>query len=159
MNLGKLVRAKMKELKADLSGDYIDGQGKHYVLKLNGDGYTVSYGGAQREISATKEQASKLVAHSKKMKADESEDKKELSKKRLAKSTADILKIANQVESSGAGNFDRVGKDMNIWFRGDGPTANENARRVASAIGSQAGSPINDRISGKVVLKVKNVYQ
>ena len=35
-----------------------------------------------------------------------------------AKSTADILKIANQVEKSGAGFFDRVGKDMNIWVRG-----------------------------------------
>lgn len=68
MNLGKLVRAKMKELNTDLSGEYIDDRGKHFALAAVGDGYAVSYGGsAEREVSATKEQAHVLVKHSRKI--------------------------------------------------------------------------------------------
>ena len=232
MNLGKLVREKMKEMSTDLSGEYVDNHGKHFAMKLSGDGYTISYGGeAKREVNVTKSQGLHLTAHCKRMGADS--DKKELSEKKLAawssngghskvsgrgdaqgsvhaeggtfywtvmgvdgkivaegeasseaqaksavenkmrsnallsgksqvkrlagKSTQEILGIANQVESAGAGWFQRAGKDMNILFRGN--SAMENARRVSSAIGSQASSPKFDAMSGQVIVTVKNAYE
>lgn len=74
MNLGQLVRQKMKELKDDKSGEYIDKMGRHFELSAEGDGYTVKYGGG-KTLAVASEQACKLTAHCRKL---ESAERKEL---------------------------------------------------------------------------------
>ena len=75
MNIGKLVRQKMKELSADCSGEYLDNAGKHFSLAVCDSGYTVSYGGEKKkEISISKEQGHKLASASRKLEAEKTEE-------------------------------------------------------------------------------------
>jgi ribosomal protein L9 len=147
-SLGSLVRQKMRELSEDRSGEYVDAVGSHFKMSAEGDGYTISYGGGKKAVNVTREQGCKLAGSCRKLESE---------RKELAKSSADILKIANQVESSGAGFFQRAGKDMRIYFRGS--NAIENARRVANAIGEQSGRPTADPMSGNTVITVRDAYE
>lgn len=81
MDLGKLVRAKMKEMKKDLSGEYIDEGGKHLEMKKCDAGYTIGYGGGKKSIECDVESAMKLAKHCRKL--EEKKDEKELALKKL----------------------------------------------------------------------------
>ena len=68
MNIGKLVREKMKLHRTDCSGEYVDNTGKHFTMKVAGEGYTVSYGGEKmREVDISKEQGLKLAGNCRKL--------------------------------------------------------------------------------------------
>jgi hypothetical protein len=66
MNLGQLVRSKMKELNADKSGEYIDNRGNHFKMSADGEGYAISYGGG-KSVEVTREQGCKLVSNCRKL--------------------------------------------------------------------------------------------
>jgi hypothetical protein len=78
-----------------------------------------------------------------------------------SKSKVDPLKIANAVEQSGAGFFNRVGNDMIIYVReAHGNDHNQwgNARKIQDSLGSRAGEIVPDPQSGHLYIKVKDVY-
>lgn len=96
MNIGKLVREKMKLHRTDCSGEYVDNTGKHFTMKLAGEGYTVSYGGEKmREVDISKEQGLKLAGNCRKLELVEGE-------KRLAKTLeGDEIKPGDKVTAAG----------------------------------------------------------
>lgn len=72
MNLGQLVRSKMKELNSDKSGEYIDNRGNHFKMSAEGDGYSISYGGG-KSVGVTREQGCKLASNCRKLESERKE--------------------------------------------------------------------------------------